>query len=88
MPILSLFYGIVIRMYDESGGQHNRPHIHAEYQGETAVFDLDGNLIEGNLPNKQKKYVVAWVAIHEEDLRANWQLLQNGEGYFKIQPLQ
>lgn len=33
MPILSLFYGIIVRMYMEVGGKHNMPHIHAEYAG-------------------------------------------------------
>ena len=40
------------------------------------------------MPNKQKKYIVAWIAIHEDDLKANWKLLQEGQDYFKIQPLQ
>lgn len=25
--------------------------------------------------------------IHEEELQANWKLLSNGDGYFKIEPL-
>lgn len=32
MPALSMFFGIIIYMYREQGGQHNIPHIHAEYQ--------------------------------------------------------
>lgn len=87
MPVLSLFYGIIVRMYSEPKGRHKVPHIHAEYQGEEAVFDLDGNLIEGNFPNKQKKMIIAWMAIHEEDLRANWKLLSEGQQFFKIEPL-
>lgn len=43
--------------------------------------------IEGNFPNKQMKLLLAWVAIHEDELRANWELLSNGDGYFKIEPL-
>lgn len=87
MPVLSLFYGIIVRMYSEPAGRHNMPHIHAEYQGKEAVFDLDGNLIEGDFPNKQRKMVVAWIAIHEDDLKANWQLLQEGQQFFKVEPL-
>ena len=30
MPVLSLFYGIVIRMYKEVTGKHHKPHIHVE----------------------------------------------------------
>ena len=34
MPVLSTFYGIIVRMYREVGGKHNLPHIHAEYSGQ------------------------------------------------------
>jgi hypothetical protein len=30
MPIISYFFGIIIRMYHDD---HNPPHIHVEYQG-------------------------------------------------------
>ena len=88
MPVLSLFYGIVIRMYSEPNGRHNLPHIHVEYQGNEAVIDLDGNVIEGNIPRKQSKLVGAWIEIHREDLEANWKLLQSGMDSFRIPPLQ
>ena len=28
-----------------------------------------------------------WIAIHEDELQANWKLLSNGDGYFKIEPM-
>lgn len=31
MPILSMFYGIIIRMYLIDNQHHNLPHIHARY---------------------------------------------------------
>lgn len=46
MPVLSTFYGIIIRMYREIGGRHNLPHIHAEYAGEEIVIALDGTVLE------------------------------------------
>lgn len=88
MPTLSMFYGILIKMYKELGGKHNIPHLHAEYGEFEAVYGLDGSLIEGELPRKQQKLVEAWIALHEDELRANWKLLQTGEPFFKIQPLQ
>lgn len=45
MPTISIFYGIIIRMYREIGGKHNAPHIHAEYSGEEVVVSLDGDII-------------------------------------------
>ncbi len=87
MPTLSIFYGIIIRMYSEQGGKHNMPHIHAEYQDDEIVLDLDGNIIEGTIPKGKLKLLLAWIEIHHEDLLANWKLLSAGDGYFKIDPL-
>ena len=88
MPALSLFFGIIIRMYSEPNGRHNLPHIHAQYQDDEAVFSLDGEMIEGSVPNRQRKLIVAWMEIHHEDLLANWSLLQEGQELFRIAPLQ
>ena len=49
MPTVSMFFGVIIRMY---WNDHMPPHFHAYYQGDSAVFDLDGNLLEGSLPKK------------------------------------
>ena len=40
MPILSMFYGIVVRMYFFDDKQHHVPHLHAEYSGRDAVFSI------------------------------------------------
>ena len=87
MPVLSLFYGLVIRMYKETSGKHSKPHIHAEYAGEEVAIALDGEILEGSIPSKKLKLVEAWMEIHREDLEANWNLLSKGEQYFKIEPL-
>lgn len=52
MPTISMFYGIIVRMYAEQGGQHNLPHIHASFSGSEVVLDLDGNIIEGTISFK------------------------------------
>lgn len=59
MPTLSMFYGILIKMYKELGGKHNIPHLHAEYGEFEAVYRFDGCLLEGELPRKQQKLVEA-----------------------------
>ena len=87
MPTLSMFFGIIIRMY-YAPKEHNPPHIHAYYQDSTAVINIsDYNLIEGQLPSKQFRLVVAWIEIHKEELLADWELCQNGEKPFAIDPL-
>lgn len=88
MPILSAFYGIVIRMYFFDNKQHSLPHIHAEYQGRRAVMAIDsGATLSGNFPSKQERLVQAWIEIHRDELLADWSLAANGEEVFKIEPL-
>lgn len=87
MPVLSMFFGIIVRMYTESGDKHNLPHIHAEYSGEKAVVALDGTILKGSLPRAKMKLLDAWMEIHRDDLEADWQLLSNGEPSFRIDPL-
>lgn len=87
MPTLSMFYGIIITMYREVSGKHSLPHFHAEYQGEEVVVDFEGKIIEGRIPNKKLKLVLAWAEIHNEELMANWKLLSEGREFFRIDPL-
>lgn len=42
MPTISMFYGIIIKMYCEKDGKHHKPHIHAEYSGTEIAVALDG----------------------------------------------
>jgi hypothetical protein len=88
MPTISMFYGLIIRMYFFDNDQHNKPHIHVEYQGQKAVVEIpSGLVIAGTLPSKQARLVSAWVEIHMDELLADWQLAVNGEPTFKIDPL-
>lgn len=59
MPTISMFYGIIIRMYF-APGEHNPPHFHVYYNEFKASVDIQrGEIIHGNLPNRQKKLVLA-----------------------------
>lgn len=88
MPTISMFYGIIIRMLFMDTQQHHLPHIHVEYQGQKAVITIpDASLLEGNFPAKKLRLVQAWIAIHEDELMADWALAANGEPVFQIDPL-
>lgn len=88
MPTISMFYGIIIRMLYMDTKQRQLPHLHVEYQGMKAVVTIpEGALLEGEIPAKKLRMVQAWVAIHEEELMANWTLAVNGEPIFPIEPL-
>lgn len=72
MPVLSRFYGIVIRMYFLQS-EHNLPHIHAIYNEDVAAIDfMTGKVLEGHLPNKALAMVQEWIAQHRDTLMEIW----------------
>lgn len=88
MPVVSMFYGILVMMYYFDNKQHRKPHLHVRYQDEEAVLGLpDGDVMEGNIPPNKLKLVQAWMEIHRDELLADWQLAVAGEQIFKIEPL-
>ena len=85
MPEISNFYGIKITMYFD---EHNPPHFHCEYNGVEALFDIvEGVFMQGRLPTKQSRLVLAWYELHKEELMENWNNLPTGKGFQKIEPL-
>ncbi len=88
MPTISMFYGIIIRMY-YAPSEHPPPHFHVYYGEHRATVDIQTcEITQGQLPKKQSRLVIAWAELHQEELMANWTLLMNGEKPFNIQPLQ
>jgi len=88
MPVISLFYGLIISMYYLDNKQHNLPDIHVKYNEFEAVFSIpDGDLLDGKPPVNKTKLVKAWIEIRQEDLMADWSLAIKGEPIFKIEPL-
>lgn len=85
MPEISRFFGIIIRMfYDE----HNPPHVHAEYSGNKAVFNFQGNIIKGDLSSRTAtKLVREWIDLHVSELEEDWALAKNNQKIKKIEPL-
>ena len=85
MPVISKFFGIVIRLfYDE----HNPPHLHAEYQRKRAVFDFQGNIIRGGLTSKTAvKLIREWIDLHSAELENDWKLAKAGKQIKEIDPL-
>ena len=86
MPIVSIFFGIIIRLYHE---EHNPPHLHAEFQNRKAVFDFKGNIINGDLGSKTATRLVReWIDIRLDALNEDWELARAGKEIKKIDPLQ
>ena len=85
VPEISRFFGIIIRMfYDE----HNPPHFHAEYSGSKALFDFEGNVLQGNLSSRTAtKLVREWIDLHVSELEEDWKLARESKEIKKIEPL-
>lgn len=87
MPIISMFDGIKIYIYLEESTKHNKPHIHAIYGEYEMAVDFEGNILSGSLPRKKQAMVIAWTMMHEDELRANYDLLKDNQAPFRIDPL-
>ena len=73
MPVLSKFYGIIIRMFFQQA-EHNPPHIHALYGDDMAEVDIrTGEIIEGSLPPKALAMVREWIQLNQEELLQIWE---------------
>jgi hypothetical protein len=86
VPVVSRFFGIVIRMYFFD---HTPPHFHAAYGGSEARVRIDPvGLLEGNLPPRPLALVVEWASLHRTELLENWRRLHEDEPPQRIEPLE
>ena len=85
MPIISAFYGIVIRMFYE---EHEPAHFHAEHAGQQAKVDFDGLIIGGEIRSrKARERIRVWARQHRGELEANWEKMKDGRPLDSIEPL-
>lgn len=85
VPTICFFDGIKISMfYDE----HLPPHFHVIYSEDKAVIGIDSiAIIEGGLARHIRAKVFEWAAIHQAELRANWELARGHRPLIQIAPL-
>ncbi|MBP7867229.1 MAG: DUF4160 domain-containing protein [Acidobacteria bacterium] len=70
MPVISRFYGILIKMYFK---EHGIAHFHAIYGEYNGVFDLQSlEMMEGDLPPRAEKLVREWASRYQKDLLDMW----------------
>lgn len=84
MPVISRFYGIVIKMYLKQK-EHNPPHIHAIYGDYIGLFSLsDGEMFEGDIPSKEQKLIKAFVLKYRNELLKMWETQE----FSKLEPIE
>ncbi len=87
MPVISMFYGIIVSMYFVDNRRHKRPHIHVKYQEHEMVLGIpEGEILEGSMPGNRLKLVLAWAEIHRDESMADWELAASGQQPYKIGP--
>jgi hypothetical protein len=85
MPYVSMFFGIIIRMFYS---EHNPPHFHADYQGSEGTFDFEGNMLHGNIKSKiALKLIKEWSLLRKNELEENWINITHKSVINKIEPL-
>ena len=69
LPTLSIFFGIVVRMYYDD---HPPPHFHAIYGEHEAKIGIETlELFEGKLPRRALGMVLERAELHQQELRDN-----------------
>lgn len=73
MPVISRFYGMVIKMYFIAS-EHNPPHIHVIYGEYMGVLDIrNSEMITGDLPAKALAIAKEWTSRNKDALLQMWQ---------------
>ena len=86
IPIISRFFGIIIRMFFN---EHAPPHFHAEYGEYRATIDIRSlTVTDGKLPRRAAGLVLDWAELHQSELLRDWELCQNRQQPDEIQPLE
>jgi hypothetical protein len=86
MPEVSRFFGIVVAMYYND---HEPPHFHARYGKQKATVEIETlNVLKGKLSPRVRGLVVEWAALHQDELRENWELARQQATLHWIEPLE
>jgi hypothetical protein len=86
VPIVSVFLGIVVRMFHDD---HPPPHMHVEYAEYAAVVDIrTGRLLGGQLPPRVRRLVEEWRRARRTDLQKAWLEAESGRQPRRIRPLE
>ncbi|PZC46163.1 MAG: protein of unknown function (DUF4160) [Chloroflexi bacterium] len=91
MPVISQFYGILIRMFFND---HQPSHFHAVYAEYELLVGISPIVVlDGQAPNRVRSMVLEWTALHQLELLttgnavemprlpSEWSLLNKGVVY-------
>lgn len=86
MPIISSFFGVLIRMFYQ---EHEPSPFHAEYQGQHGKFTFGGEMIAGSIRSGTAlRLIREWAIAHRQELESNWANMKAGRSLERIAPLE
>jgi uncharacterized protein DUF4160 len=86
MPVISKFYGIVIRMLL---ARDLTAHFHAIYENTELVVSIwPLKIVQGDAPRRVREMVLEWAAAHQQELLSAWNRCRFGQPPMRIEPLQ
>lgn len=86
--VISMFHGILNRMYTLDTQYRRVPHFHARFgEFEASIAIEDGETLAGDLSRKASRLVQAWAELHRDELMADQMLAVAGQQPFRIDPL-
>jgi len=85
MPVLSKFFGIVIRMLF---AYPLAPNFHASFGDTELVVSIRPvRIIQGDAPSAVRLMVLTWAMEHQQELLEAWKRCQNHKPAVRIDPL-
>ncbi len=88
IKIISAFYGLAVGFPTKRVGKHIEPILIAIEQEQTLAINLYTDQIAfGELPEKKRLLLQAWIQIHQEELLLNWETGKGRLEFFPIDPL-
>jgi len=85
MPVISRFLGIAIAILYRD---HNPPHFHATYGEHEITVEIQSGRVTGSFPRRAESLVLEWLALHRDELLADWELARAGQPLRPIAPLE
>ena len=85
MPELCRFRGITIYV---NFRDHNPPHFHASHGEHEIVIYLNTFVLKGYMRSRQRRLVLEWAMLHQDELRVAWDRAQRGQSPGRIEPLE
>ena len=85
MPVISKFYGIVIRLLKSPSYEACFQANYGEHELVVGIWPL--KIVGGNAPQRVKQLVLEWAAKHQQELLSSWHCCVDGLQPLQVKPL-